>query len=369
MEEKILILSCFTGEGHNSAARAVQEELAARGIENKIMDPVQFKSKRAQHFVSAFYNNMIRTVPAAFGALYKVGALYDATGMRSPVYLANAWYAENLYRYIEQNRYSRVISTHLYGMEAMTAIRRRLSAEVPSYGVLTDYTKIPFLTEVELTGYFIPHEELKYQLTERGIDGDKIKATGIPVSSKFTVSMEKEEAREHLGIPKDKKMLLVMSGGIGGGNVMGLCDALQEKTGEDTLIYVMVGRNEERKEKMRERYGDNSRILPVTFTTEVNVYMKAADVLLSKPGGLSSTEAAVANVPLIHVNGIPGCESENIRFFESHGLSKAAGTAEEAAALALELMASPEEAQAMKERQRAVINPWAARDIVDWVLQ
>ena len=83
---KVLLLSCFTGEGHNSAARAIQEELDARGIENKLMDPVLLHGRRAQRFVSSFYNNMIRTMPGTFGALYKVGAAYDATGITSPVY-------------------------------------------------------------------------------------------------------------------------------------------------------------------------------------------------------------------------------------------------------------------------------------------
>ena len=366
---KVLLLSCFTGEGHNSAARAIQEELDARGIENKLMDPVLFHGRRAQRFVSSFYNNMIRTMPGTFGALYKVGAAYDATGITSPVYLANAAYAKNLYQYIEENQYDRVVATHLYGMEAMTAIRRRLHVEVPSYGVLTDYTRIPFFTEVQLTGYFIPHEDLREAMTSRGLPSDRVFATGIPTAARFARTMEKEQARQLLQMPSDKKILTVMSGGIGGGNVTGLCDALLAKTTEDYRIYVLVGRNEERKQKLQERYGADGRIQPVSFTTEVNVYMKAADVLLSKPGGLSSTEAAVANVPLIHINGIPGCETENIRFFEEHGLSHAAQSVEEAADMAVQLADDAEAGEAMRARQRAAINPWAARDIVNQVVR
>lgn len=103
---KVLILSCYTGEGHNSAARAVMEELQAHGIECEITDPVAFKSEKAQKFVSSFYNNMIKKTPAAFGALYKAGAIYDSTGITSPVYLLNAGYAENLNSYIDMIRSS-----------------------------------------------------------------------------------------------------------------------------------------------------------------------------------------------------------------------------------------------------------------------
>ena len=366
---KVLLLSCFTGEGHNSAAKALQEELDKRGVENALKDPVLFKSRRAQHFVSSFYNNMIRTAPATFGALYKVGSWYDATGLLSPIYLANATYASTLWQYIQDNRFDRVVATHLYGMEAMTAIQRRLGAEIPSYGVLTDYTRIPFLTEAKLQGYFIPHEELRGDLASKGVPSEQIFATSIPVASRFAEDIPKEEAREHLGIPQDKKIFVVMSGGIGGGNVTGLCSALLEEMDENSLLYVLVGRNEERKEKLKERYGENGRVIPVGFTDEVQYYMKAADVLLSKPGGLSSTEAAVANVPLVHINGIPGCESENIRFFEGHGMSRSAKTVEEAARMAVALAADPEESERMRARQRAVINSQAARDIVDRILE
>lgn len=125
MERRILILSCFTGEGHNSAARAMHSAFDALEVPSRIMDPVSFQGKHAQHFISSFYNGMIRRSPGAFGALYKAGALYDATGWVSPVYLANAAYAERLNRFLEAQRYTDVVCTHLYGMEAMTALKKR----------------------------------------------------------------------------------------------------------------------------------------------------------------------------------------------------------------------------------------------------
>ena len=84
---------------------------------------------------------------------YKAVVLYDSTGITSPVYYANASYAQCLYQYITENGFDAVISTHLYGMEALTAIKRKAIFDVPFYGVLTDYTLIPFLAETKLDGY------------------------------------------------------------------------------------------------------------------------------------------------------------------------------------------------------------------------
>ena len=188
MERRILILSCFTGEGHNSAARAMHSAFDALEVPSRIMDPVSFQGKHAQHFISSFYNGMIRRTPGAFGALYKAGALYDATGWVSPVYLANAAYAERLNRFLEAQRYTDVVCTHLYGMEAMTALKKRGKSSVPAYGIMTDYTCIPFLAETELDGYFTPHASLSDDLIRRGLPAEKLYPFGIPKIEKCSLS-------------------------------------------------------------------------------------------------------------------------------------------------------------------------------------
>ncbi len=360
----ILLLSCPTGEGHNSASRAIAEELSARGIAWESKDPVSFQSERACHFVSSFYNGMVRKAPAAFGALYKAGGLYSATGVRSPVYLANAHYAEALYAYICEKRFDAVVCTHLYGMEALTAIRRRLQKQVFSFGVLTDYTCIPFFWEVELDGYFVPHASIGETLCGQGVPQERIFATGIPVSSRFRAHIPKQTARQLLGLPPDRRLYLLMTGGVGCETMLGLCDELARSDG-DAIAYVLTGRNGALLEKLCARYGENGCIRAVGFTDQVAVYMRACDVLISKPGGLSSTEAAVANVPLVHFGAIPGCETRNAHFFSSRGLSLAVRREKEAAEAAKELADRADEAKRMCERQRAAIPADASGQIVE----
>lgn len=366
---KVLILSCYTGEGHNSAAYAVMEALERLNVKCELTDPVLFKSRRAQKFVSSFYNGMIKNIPSTFGALYKAGALYDSTGIISPVYLANATYAEYLYNYIYSNGFDAVISTHLYGMEALTAIKKKQNCKAPFYGVLTDYTIIPFLAETRLDGYFIPSEELKPELTKRGIEENRIFSSGIPVSARFRSRMEKSEARRRLGIEADKKMILVMSGGIGGGNLLKLCHELTSRTDDSYVIYTLTGRNEAVKKEIDEKFKEVNRMVTVAFTKDVNLYMNSADVLMSKPGGLSSTEAAVSNVPLVHVNAIPGCETKNAEYFARHGMSLNAENIGRAVGYALKLSNDREAAESMVSRQRSMIDPIAADKIAERVVR
>ena len=244
MERRILILSCFTGEGHNSAAKAMHSAFDALEVPSRIMDPVSFQGKHAQHFISSFYNGMIRRSPGAFGALYKAGALYDATGWVSPVYLANAAYAERLNRFLEAQHYTDVVCTHLYGMEAMTALKKRGKSTAPAYGIMTDYTCTPFLAETELDGYFTPHASLSENLIRRGLPADKLHPFGIPVSPAFDSPLSRQEARARLGIPEEKKLFLIMTGGVGCESLLGLCDAFLAAADETMLAQILVGHNE-----------------------------------------------------------------------------------------------------------------------------
>lgn len=364
---RILILSCNTGEGHNSAAKAVAEAAQRAGVEAKLADPVSFGSERAQSWVASCYNNMIKKAPALFGAVYKVGDLYSSTRIKSPVYFANALYAKNLAAYLRAERFDAVICTHLYGMEAMTAVDKREGLRLPCYGVLTDYTCIPFFPETALAGYFIPHPDLTAEMVKKGIPADRIYPTGIPVSARFCRHTPQNEARAALGLPPDGRLYLVMSGGVGCGNITALCDALIRSGKGDFSVCVLTGRNEQ---LARELSGHScgGRVTAVPFTDQVPLYMSAADVLLSKAGGLSSTEAAVAQIPFVQVLAIPGCETKNAAFFSERGMSLRADSVAQAAEAAHLLACDSGAAEQMRRRQRENIRPDAADEIIRQVI-
>ena len=159
-----------------------------------------------------------------------------------------------------------------------------------------------------------------------------------------------------------------MTGGAGCGHIGDLCQELREWEREDFLACVLVGKNDKMRDELDAQFGDDPRICPVGFTREVNVYMNAADVLITKPGGLSSTEAAAACVPLIHLITIPGCEEYNAAFYAAHGMSRPTEDPRQAARLAVELAQDSAACRNMRLCQQREINPYSARDLVDKVL-
>ena len=360
---KVLVLSCSTGEGHNSAAKAICEALTAIGAEYEFKDPVSFRGEKTPKKIASMYNNLIKKAPAAFGMVYKIGDAYDRSLLPSPVYAWNASYADKLADYIKNQGFDAVITTHLYGMLALTAAKKNGDIYVPIFGVGTDYTMIPFTRNAVMDEFFVPHKDLLGFYTEKGVKENTLNPTGIPVSPKVSAAPEKRVAREILGLPQDKKIVLLMSGGVGCESVKPLLKKLHKNGDDGALWVVLVGNNQKLKQTI-EKSVSHDKVLPVGFTDKVALYLRASDVVISKAGGLSSTEVAVSRVPLVHFKPIPGCETCNAEFFAAKGMSVLAKNGKEAIALAEELLTNEEKRNAMIAAQQREINPHAAEDIV-----
>ena len=359
----VLLLSCSTGEGHNHCAKAVRQALDAMGHHTDFFDMLHLFGEPGPISMESLLNRISTKTPNLFGLMYKAGEKVSALGVTSPVYLVNTNYGRRLCDLINEKGYDAVVCSHLFPMETLTFIRKRYKIEARCYGILSDYTCIPFLAETNLDGYFLPHELVRRECERAGIPSDRLIVTGMPVAGEFRAPMTKAEAREKLGIPAQAKVYLIMTGGIGCGDAMSLCDTLMELPDEDAVIYVLAGRNQELLDSITEKYGICNEIRAVSFTDQVNVYMRAADVLLSKAGGISSAEAAVANVPLVHTMMIPGVETQNAAFFQRLGMSLVANTNEEAARFADRIMYDGKTGAKLMAAQRANMPPDGAEKI------
>ncbi len=134
-------------------------------------------------------------------------------------------------------------------------------------------------------------------------------------------------------------------------------------------MYVLTGRNTQMKQELDERFSAVSELHTVSFTDKVNLYMNASDVMISKPGGLTSTEAIVSGIPLVQLLTYTGCEKKIIAFFSSHGMSVQADSPEDAAEKAVQLIRDRDKAEAMLLAQRKNASPEAARIIVERVIE
>lgn len=156
---KVLILSCGTGGGHNSAARAIQENMNENGIQADFVEYLSITNPKLKNGVNKLYISSTKGNGRAFKVAYHLGELYQKTNWKSPIYRLNSLNKEKLYQYIVQNNYDYVITTHLFAAEALTKIKKE--HEIHFIAVATDYVSIPFWEETNPDYFIIPNKELE----------------------------------------------------------------------------------------------------------------------------------------------------------------------------------------------------------------
>ena len=324
---KVLILSCNTGEGHNSAARAIRNHLIEHHVDCTVADTLSLVGARFSQRISRLY--IYSTQNNLFKYVYRIGARVSALleTVKSPVYHWNSSYSDRLLELIRSDGYDAVICVHLFPAEAMTALRHKGKSDIPAIFVMTDYTCIPFLEETDLDSYVIPHEHLIEEFAENGIPRSKLYPFGIPVDKPFHCRRSKEAARREASetfgwdIPTHNNWFLIMTGSMGFGNSQRIIDETINQSLDGTEIIAVCGRNEKMLNELKEENKYIHTVHPIGFTDQIPLLMDACDVLFTKPGGISSTEALSKHIPIIHTDPIPGCETRNAEFFHYHGLS------------------------------------------------
>ena len=280
------------------------------------------------------------------------------------VYRTGEKHSERLVRFIRDNAFDTVIATHVFAAQMLTHVESRFRESLTTAFVATDYSYIPFTSATYLDACFLPHRKL-LQRYEENAPGKNYIVSGIPTSARMTQRTDKARARSLLGLPLDVPVALVMTGSMGYGDVLPLLSSLRQQATADTVITVLCGNNNRLAQTLQAAYADDAAVRTVGYTERVGLYLDASDVLLSKPGGLSSTEAAVKGIPLVHITPLPGWEEDNVSFFTELGLSATGGTPEEMAAAAVLLLSDRDAASRMTERQHAEIRPDAGEVILD----
>lgn len=361
---KVLILSCSTGGGHNAAGRAVKQALELRGHQAVMMDPYELKSRELAKTVGDVYVKTVQHVPRVFGGAYQLGNLVRKIPGKSPVYLANIRMANRLWHYFTEGGFDAVIMPHLFPAEIITYMKSHGMPVPVSVFVATDYTCIPFTEETDCDYYIIPSEDLIPEFVSWGIRKDRLVPLGIPVGPDFTGVPDKGEVKRRLELDEETHYLVLSGGSMGAGDMnrlVGLLAGYLERR-PDWEVIVICGSNRELHRELETEYGENSRIRLIGYTDHMADYMRSSDIFMTKPGGLSSTEAAAVGVPIVHISPIPGCENRNLEYFRSRGLSLAVleeGEIEEV----LSRLEKEEVRSQMVQRQRQCINGKAAEDI------
>jgi processive 1,2-diacylglycerol beta-glucosyltransferase len=238
----------------------------------------------------------------------------------------------------------------------------------PVWVQVTDFDIHGLWLQSHMQGYCVATEEVAARLAARGIERSRIHVTGIAIMPQFSHAPSREEAAAELGIDPGKTTLLAMSGGAGVGGIENLVETAAALP-RDLQIIALAGRNAELLERLQAIGARHAgRVVALGFTRTIERAMAAADIAVTKPGGLTTSECLAMALPMIVVSPIPGQEERNADFLLESGCAvKAVDPAAFAHKLA-GLIDTPEKLAAMRERERAVARPAAARSILELVL-
>lgn len=353
---KVLVLSCNTGGGHNSCGRYIKEELNVNNIACDFKNYFEIVNFSKKDFSSSIYVKSLGKKGGAFKYLYKIGDIYDKTNIVSPVYLASKAVSHKLYNYIVKNSYDLIICTHLFPALSLTAINKK--HHVNFIFVDTDYEYHPFTDEI-CADYFVIPKGLEQRFISRGIDKNKLLPLGIPVSSKYIENAKNIKNKFNT----DNRIILIMLGSMGFGNITMILNDLLNIEG--VYIIVVCGSNKKLYYKLK-KY-NNTNFSVIGYSNNINDLIKSADIVISKPGGLSSTEIASFRKGIIHVFPIPGVETSNTQFFKKHNLSFVANNKEEIIEYTNKLLNNDDIYRKMIENQKKYISSNSAKDLVNFI--
>ncbi len=359
---RVLILSANTGGGHNSTAEALVDQFAKMNIVSETVDVLAFISEKASEVISRGHTYLYRNMPRVFGFVYRLDEqmspkfIYDYVVKGAPA----------LQERLQTEQYDAVVCTHVFSGMVISEVRHRYGNNIPAFFVATDYTASPGVADIDVDGYFVPHRMLFGEFIRAKTPANKLFATGIPIKGAFYGAETRAQARQALGLPAEGKIILLSCGSMGCGNLdrqaLKLCEALPQ----DAHLVVLCGSNQKFYEKLRLHASEKMSV--VGFSKEVPLYMTAADLYLTKPGGLSTSEAIVKRLPMVLINAVPGCETRNFDFLVQCNVAYGAKSWKQAIEMSVSLLGDEEKLAAQQTAMEAFQPVVASEQICRYVI-
>ena len=345
---RILVLSANTGEGHNSSARALIERLQQQGVQCDMQDCLAFLSPGFSKFISDWHIRIYQYGGKIFDKGYRFMENIANPDNFNPIYELLSLGAGKLRDLIMEGNYDAVVCLHSFAGIIVTEACRSWGLEIPSLLVSTDYTCWPTVEQCQLDTFFVPAPEICQEFTYAGIPQDRQVVSGIPVRPVFYQQGDRTQARCRLELPEEGEVVLVMCGSMGCGPVQKIAAETLAQMPDNSVMVAVCGRNEKLREEMAQIADPRLRVLG--FIENFPEYLDAADLIITKPGGLSSTEAANKHVPMVFINTVGGCESRNFDYFLKKGYAVGSADPEEVVRIAIRMVWDSQGRNAMQQR-------------------
>ncbi|MES3025314.1 MAG: glycosyltransferase [Pseudomonadota bacterium] len=365
----ILLLSVSAGTGHTRAAEALLAQAgSASDVEAIHLDVLKFVSPLLRLVYADLYPILVKAMPAIWRALYRLTDKAQSGGlghrMRRWAERANS---RKLLHEIDQLAPDLIVCTHFLPAELLSHLLASGAVRCPVWVQVTDFDLHRMWVHAHMAGYFAPNDEVAFRMRGYGIGADAVHVTGIPIMPAFSVPTQREELTRELGLLPEVPTIILMNAGTGFGSVAELARHILG-TWERVQLIVLAGRDQQLLAELHTLAASQAgRLAPIGYTKEIERLMACADMIVTKPGGLITSESLAMGLPMILIAPIPGQEEHNANYLLEQGVALQASDLATLTYRIGYLLAHPGKLADMRLRALALGRPGAAGRVLDTV--
>lgn len=369
MKPRILLSYVSIGSGHQQAAKAIEKYIKALDAEivTLCVNSFSFSGFIATNIVSFIYFYTIKLAPELWGCLYdniwikkRISIFHSLTNWGNSI---------RFYSLIKRFRPSIIVCTQAIPCGIVASLKKRKKIDIPLVAIMTDFAAHIYWIYKEVDIYFVAAEDMKAKLIKHGISEEKIKVTGIPIDHHFIDSIDKKEIFKKEKLSDKVKTILLMGGSKGFGRLEEIVLNLTEIRSFCQIIAI-AGNNIKLKKRLEKIARKGKKPIKVYgYVDNLNELMEISDLIITKPGGLTSSEVLAKGLPMIIVNPIPGQEEGNSRFLVQNEAAVRVDDIKELGSIVEMLFDEPAKLQKMRQSALKLAKPMAVRDIGDTIMK
>lgn len=358
MMKKLLIFTVSTGGGHNQAASSLEQEFTQHDYQVVKLDALKETNKILDALITDGYKILANNFPNTFGELYKLSnkkkVNYSITNLITSII------QDKIYQLVITNQPDLIIATHPFIVDVIGGLKEKEELIIPFISVVTDFQVHQTYIHDHVDAYITGSYHTKLSIINRGVPQEKIYTYGIPIRKEFFIHPLREKKSE------DDFTILLMGGSMGVKSMDKVLNNLI-KSPHPLKIFAICGNNQILKNKIESKYKNKfvgKDIDIYGFTKNIPQLMDAADIIITKPGGLTVSESIAKNLPIIIPYLIPGQEEENAKFLVKSNLAIKTDKIKNITQVVDQLIEDPEHLQQMREKMSELSKIHSTENIV-----
>ena len=369
LKKKVLILHGKPGMGHLVTAKALMEVFSNKypEIEIKDADAFDFIYGILRYGYLYFYNQIVFKIPYLYRIFYDSynNKLIQKVLERFTLFFLKK---DQFISFIKDFSPDFILATNPLPLQLVSLIKEKNTIDILSANVCTDFGFHSLWHSSDINYYFVATEEIKKLLLDHKVNLDKIKITGIPVRSEFRQPLDRHKILESLNFNSSSPTLLIVGGQLKYKELLRVVLGIKERNSLIQFIIV-AGRDKNLQKKLENsKLKKDAAVRIFGLVSDMEKFMTAGDLILSKAGGLTTAECLVKNLPMIVYKTIPGQEEDNVNYLVSNNAGIKVENTREIIETVIDLFSQPDKLEKMKDNCRKIQKPNAAENIVDFVV-